>query len=351
MATRWMKHTLVYLLVTLVTTSLMLSCRPPESKGEGFLRERIRERVRERIKERIEERRQEGGGQRPAPEGTAAGETRTLTVQGTQRTYLLYTPKPRPNEPPLPLVIGFHGGRSNPQRFALTTGFDNLAERERFVVAYPAGLEQNWNDGREAEGLPKQNDVAFVSAMIDDIQKVRGIDRRRVYATGISNGGFMTQRLACELNNKIAAFASVAATMPAPLASRCRPGRTVPVLIISSPNDQFVPWQGGKMTRGEGGTILSIPQVVDFWKANNQCTTTSAATLPVSNAVDDGTQISGSTAKGASANSEVTLVQVDGGGHTWPGGNRQPEMLVGKTTQKLNGSQAIWAFFKRHSLP
>jgi polyhydroxybutyrate depolymerase len=348
-----MKRLAIYLFVPWVAVSLLLSCQPSESKGQGIFRKRIRGRVQERIQERIDNRQSgaDGSLSPTSKETNLPGKMRTIIVQGIQRTYLLYGSKANPDQLPMPLVIGLHGGRSNPQRFAQTTGFNTLAERERFMIAYPSGIAQRWNDGRDVAGLPEQDDVAFVSALIDDIQKNQSIDRRRVYATGISNGGFMTQRLACELNNKIAAFASVAATMPAPLASRCRPGRTVPVLIISSPNDQFVPWQGGKMTRGEGGTILSIPQVVDFWKANNQCTTTTAATVPVSNAVDDSTQIIGSTAKGASANSEVTLVQIDGGGHTWPGGNRQPEMLVGKTTQKLNGSQAIWNFFKRHSLP
>lgn len=336
-----MKHTIVCLLVPWGTTSLLLSCHPPESRGQGVFRERIRERVHERVQKGIEDRRQNVGGEEP----------QTFTVQGLQRTYFLYAPKPKLDENPMPLVIGFHGGRSTPQRFAQTTGFNQLAERERFIVAYPAGIEQNWNDGREAEGLPQQNDVAFVSALIDDIQKVRSIDRNKIYATGISNGGFMTQRLACELNHKIAAFAAVAATMATPQAARCHPNRAVPVLMMSSPDDQFVPWQGGRMTRGEGGTILSIPQVVDFWKMNNQCSVTSTVIVPASTGVADGTQIRSFSHQGASPHSEVTLVRIDGGGHTWPGGARQPEWLVGKTTQQLNGSQFIWKFFRRHSLP
>lgn len=338
-----MKHTVIGLLVPWVITSLLLGCHPRESKGQGIFRERIRSRIQDRIKDR----------QLDTEETNLAGESRTITVQSTLRTYLLYRPKAKPqsNEPPMPLVIGFHGGRSNPQRFAQTTRFNAPAERERFSIAYPAGIDQRWNDGRDVPGLPTQDDVAFVSALIDDIQKIQNIDRRRIYATGISNGGFMTQRLACELNHKIAAFASVAATMPVPQSLRCRPGRKVPVLFINSPDDRFIPWQGGAMSQGEGGTILSTPQVVDFWRKNNRTSTTRITPLPTRTGVEDGTQTLSTTSQGTSLHSEVTLVRIDGGGHAWPGGSRQPEWLIGKATQKLDGSQFIWDFFRRHSLP
>ncbi len=346
MSTQMLKHTALCLLSTFLLTSLLASCGTLESRGEGPLRGLIRERMRERFQER----RQEAGGalQRDS-KITAAGESRTLVNQGIERTYVLYTPSSYTSNASAPLVIGFHGGHTTPERFAKTTDFNALAEKEGFIVAYPAGINKNWNDGRDSATLPKQSDVAFVSAMIDDIQNIRKIDSRRIYATGISNGGFMTQRLACQLSNKIAAFASVASTIPAPLAAQCKPNKPVPVLMINSPADAFVPWEGGNMTRGEGGSILSVKQMVTFWRTNNQCLKQDSI-QPQQALTNDGTTVSISRYSGAQNRADVIFARIEGGGHSWPGGARQPEMLVGKTTQNLNATRFIWNFFKTHTL-
>jgi polyhydroxybutyrate depolymerase len=345
-ATQILKHTALCLLSTFLLTSLLVSCDAPESRGEGPLRGLIRERMRERFQQR---RQDAGGGLRKPSDVSMAGETHTLINQGIERTYVLYTPSSYTGKIAMPLVIGFHGGRTTPERFAKTTDFNALADKEGFIVAYPAGIDKNWNDGRESTTLPKQSDVAFVSAMIDNIQQNRKIDSRRVYATGISNGGFMAQRLACELSNKIAAFASVASTMPTSIASGCKPNRLVPILMINSPTDAFVPWDGGKMTRGEGGSILSVRQMVTFWRTNNQCLKQDTIQSPQA-VVKDGTTVSISRYNGAQNRSDVIFVKIDGGGHSWPGGNKQPEIIVGKTTKNLNATQFIWNFFKSHML-
>jgi polyhydroxybutyrate depolymerase len=345
------KYITTVFLTTFMIASVLLGCRASESKGEGISRNQIRERMGERVRNRLGEQRRKPTEENPSPipSMTTAGETRTIMSQGIQRTYLLYTPGRYTENKPTPLVIAFHGGRSNPQRLAMTTDFNTLADREGFIVAYPAGVNQNWNDGRASEGLPQQDDVAFVSTMIDHIQTLRSIDRSRIYATGISNGGFMTQRLACELSQKIAAFAAIAATFPAALADRCRPNKIVPILMMHSPDDRFVPWQGGTMVRGQGGVILSFPQTVDFWKTNNKCTS-SQPVKSLGQAVEDGTEVTITRFTGKTPKTEVISVRIDGGGHTWPSGTGQPEWLVGKTSQKLNASQSIWDFFKRHSL-
>jgi polyhydroxybutyrate depolymerase len=344
-ATQILKHTALCLLSTFFLTSLLASCGAPESRGEGPLRGLIRERMRERLQQK---RPDAGGGLRKPSDISMAGETHTLMNQGIERTYLLYTPSSYTGKSPMPLVIGFHGGHTTPERFAKTTEFNALADKEGFMVAYPAGVDKNWNDGRESATLPKQSDVAFVSAMIDDIQKNHPVDSRRIYATGISNGGFMTQRLACELSNKIAAFASVASTIPTPLAAQCKPNKPVPMLMINSPVDPFIPWEGGNMTRGEGGAIVSVKQMVTFWRTNNQCSKQDIQTQKA--LVKDDTTVSISRYSGLQNRSDVIFARVDGGGHSWPGGNKQPEMLVGKTTRNLNATRFIWNFFKTHTL-
>jgi polyhydroxybutyrate depolymerase len=155
--------------------------------------------------------------------------------------------------------------------------------------------------------------------------------------------------LACELSNKIAAFASVSSTMAAPLATQCQPKKPVPIITIDSPADKFVPWEGGNMTRGEGGSILSVLQMVSFWRTNNHCFQ-QALVQPQQGAVEDGTSVSIVRYTGSHSRSDMIFAIIEGGGHAWPGGVQQPEILLGKTTQNLNATQFIWNFFKGHSL-
>ena len=273
-----------------------------------------------------------------------------IFFQGLDRSYLLYTPPSYNPEEPMPVVIGFHGGTTTAQKFSQTTKFNQLAAQEGFIVVYPQGIDKNWNDGRDVAGLPSQDDVAFVSAVIDDIKKIRNIDSHRIYATGISNGGFFTQRLACQLSDKIAAFASVASTLAQTMSTRCNPNNPVSILLINSPDDKFVPWQGGRMTRGLGGYILSVPDTVRFWQQKNSCSP-QPDVQSVNNNKNGGTSIQISRYAQCKNGSEVILTTIYGGGHTWPNGLGQPQWLVGRTSQKIDGSSYIWNFFKRHTLP
>jgi polyhydroxybutyrate depolymerase len=197
-STDLLKRTTFCLLSTFCLTTLLVSCDTSESRGEGPFRGLIRERIRARMQQ---EGQGSGSGLRQPTDSSAAGEVHKITSQGIERTYFLYTPSSYVSRP-MPLVIGLHGGHTEPGRFSKTTGFNALADKEGFMVAYPVGVNQNWNDGRDNATLPKQNDVAFISAMIDGIQKIRKVDNRRIYAAGMSNGGFMTQRLVlCHSSN------------------------------------------------------------------------------------------------------------------------------------------------------
>src|SRR5262249_51070220 len=135
------------------------------------------------------------------------------------RTYVLHLPRDREPSKPAPLVIAMHGGSGTGEGFPRLThhGFDDLADRDGWIVVYPDGIGKNWNDGRKVERSEayKKNidDVGFISALIDELTSNHAVDRKRVYATGISNGGFMSQRLARDLSSKIAAIAPVAANL------------------------------------------------------------------------------------------------------------------------------------------
>jgi len=293
---------------------------------------------------------------------------RTVFHQGIERSYYLYSPSSYTPDRPMPLLLAFHGGIGQGNDMAVKTGFNDLADKEGFIVIYPNGIDLGaaggqWNDGRNTpEVHPEIDDVSFVRAVIEDLVKFRNIDRKRIYVTGGSNGGFFVQRLACEMYDQIAAVASVSATMAKSLLSRCQPSRAIPILMINGTEDKLVPWAGGQMKFGARGEILSVPDTVAFWRQNNGCSATpKQERLP--DTEPDGTQVVSYHYSGCHKNATVLLYKIEGGGHGWPGGramrqfnqgnfsNRSYENLVGKNTQELNASEIVWQFLRQYTLP
>ncbi len=199
----------------------------------------------------------------------AADDPRSIAVGSQTRHYLLHVPGSIESEKPVPLVLVFHGGGGHDWNMPGFTHFDALADQQSFIVAYPDSTNGNWNDTRE---VSRSDDVGFVRALIDELERSYPIDSHRVYATGISNGGFFSNRLACELTDKIAAIASVAATMPEPLVSSCKPSRPISVLYMQGTQDPLVPIGGGKIgfRRGRSrGTCISLADAEMFWLAHD----------------------------------------------------------------------------------
>ncbi|GIX45849.1 MAG: esterase [Candidatus Tectimicrobiota bacterium] len=276
---------------------------------------------------------------------------RALEVKGMRRTFFLYVPPDYQRHQPLPLVLVFHGGRGSGQGVARTSEFHRLAEREGFLVAYPNGYKKNWNDGRgttepEREGI---DDVAFVKALIDQLSREFVIDRQRIYATGISNGGIFSHRLACELADRLAAIAAVVGPMAAPVASRCRPARPVAVLGIYGTKDPFIPWEGGTVQGGDRGPILGVQATMELWAKLNQCRRhLPREALPVR--VHDGTRVWKETYTDCNKGTEVVLYVVEGGGHTWPPKQyRLRQRITGASSQNIDATDVIWHFFARHA--
>lgn len=274
---------------------------------------------------------------------------RELQHQGLQRHYLLYTPATYRPDNPLPLVIGLHGGYTSPSRFAVTTGFNDLADSDGFLVAYPEGCDRHWNDGRPGVNADI-DDVGFIAALIADIQRHRAVDTQRVYGVGISNGGYMVQRLALELPHTFAAFATVAAALPVPLRVPIQAKTSVSLLMINSRRDNFVPFQGGSSRRGKGGEILSVPDTFEFWRQQCNCHTETTWDMICHFYRGRIGEIEVTRYVNPERGAEVVLIVLDQGGHTWPGGSQQPRWLVGETSKDIDASQLIWAFFQGHRL-
>lgn len=286
--------------------------------------------------------------------GPAAADvqTRTLTIGGTTRSYILFLPDSRTAVQGLPLVVAMHGGMGTAEQMMGFSRFNAVAAREYFAVAYPQGVTRRWNDGRIFRGRSETDadDVGFIRALVADVaQNVTLIDRRRIFATGISNGGFMSFRLGCEAADVFVAIAPVTATMGADLAARCNPAAPVAVLVINGTADPLVPYQGGHVRGPFGslrGAIWSTDQSVAFWTRHNRCAEQPVVTAWPDRDPSDSSRLIESDFR-ACAGGRVRLLRIEGGGHTWPGRAQYlPVALIGPTNRDFDATEAIWNFFK-----
>jgi polyhydroxybutyrate depolymerase len=286
------------------------------------------------------------------PARASADTRRRIVSQGMRRSYLLHLPTAYDGVRPLPVVLNFHGAHGLGSAQRRLTGFNALADAAGFIVVYPNGIRRHWHDDRAVFNTDI-DDVGFVSDVLDDLGVTYAVDPRRVYATGISNGGCFVFSLACRLSTRIAAAAATAAAMPAALPSTCRPEHPISMMMINGTLDWLIPPRGGVLgIRGERGTVLSTEESIGFWRTANACgePAINEAMPDVDNT--DGTTVWERAYRGCGGGTEVTLYTVLGGGHTWPGGRQYlPVRLVGRTSRDLNASETMWRFFQAHALP
>lgn len=264
--------------------------------------------------------------------------TWTLSVGGATRTVNLHVPANYDPTKPAPVVLNFHGFTSNASQEDLLAGMSAKADKEGFIAVHPEGLgsPQSWNAGACC-GYATQNnvdDIAFVNAILDTAEQLLCVDTHRVFSTGMSNGGFLSQRLGCELSTRIAAIAPVAGVMGM---KTCSPSRPVPVMEFHGTADPLVPWGGS--------TSLGFPSVSDTfagWGSRDGCTGQPVETFRKGDSHC-------STYSACASGTTVTLCTVEGGGHTWPGGLPVPSL--GYTTTDLSATDAMWTFFQNNPMP
>ncbi len=282
------------------------------------------------------------------------GETTSrITVDNISRTFIVYVPESYSPTKKSPLIFLLHGGGANAQSMLnISNGedFKSISERDNVLLAVPQGVDKSWNDGRGTKANKQgADDVKFISSLIDYMESHYSVDASRIYATGISNGGFMTSRIGCEIGNKFAAIAAVAATMGVDTPyNSCKPGFALPVMYIHGTSDPIVPFNGGTKTIGAEGAFVSHQQVIDKWIAIDHCNAKPVIThLP--NTTFDGTTITKEEYSGGKDGTEVVSYVIENGGHTWPGGKQYlPKMMIGRVSRDMNGCDVIWDFFKQH---
>lgn len=306
--------------------------------------------LRERIKQRVAERRQgDETDSVGALEIQKPGDyVRLLQHDGLTRTYRIHVPKGYQASKSAPLVLAFHGGGGDMDYMANDEyyGLISKSDAEEFVVVFPNGYSKfksgkfaTWNAGACCATARDNNidDVGFVRKMVASLTRELNINRQMIYATGMSNGGMMAYRLACEMSDTITAIAAVAGTDNT---IHCQPSKPVSILHIHAKNDDRVLFNGGagKKFRDESKVtdFVSVPDSVKKWVVSNSCQSTPVRTLEKSGAY---CEIYAQCEAGVA----VQLCVTDTGGHSWPGGTKPRGSE--SPSQAISANDVMWDFF------
>lgn len=269
----------------------------------------------------------------------------TLPHDGLERSYVFSLPAAASDKSPLVLLL--HGALGTGETTWHYTEFPLLAKREGFILIAPDGIDKVWNDGREATlygRKSKADDVGFLLALIDKAIADYHADPRRIYLSGISNGGMMSYRLLCEHHTRFAAVAPVIATLPLARAERCPAEAVVPIQITLATADPILPWAGGVSDK-TGVAMVSGAETFDYFARRAGCQSSTSTILP--NKTDkDGSTITEISAVGCKA--AVQMLRVDGGGHQWINGRDGwfVRQIIGRANRDADGAELVWSFFK-----
>jgi polyhydroxybutyrate depolymerase len=251
-----------------------------------------------------------------------------------------------------PLLIAFHGGSGQPEQMEKLTGFMAMANEKNFFVAYPEGVNRHWNDGRDLPKRREIDDVEFLVKLIDHLRQSFPIDGKRVYACGISNGGFFAQYLAARVPGILAAVASVAATVHEPMYKGVKPVVPVPIMFVVGKDDPVVPFFGGEieLASRKAGRVVSAEDSFNYWVAANHADLRFVQSeLPVLSE-DDPTRVLKRVYPSGENGKPVVAYIVEGGGHAWPNGwQYYRERYIGKTSQQLDTSRTVVEFCFQNS--
>ncbi len=293
----------------------------------------------------------------PVPMPKVSGTVRQgrLEVRGRERSFCFYLPARLDQHPAL--ILALHGSLMDgaAMRRATAFGFDSIADREGFIVVYPDGYEHHWNDCRavgdyEAKRL-SIDDVSFFWALVDKFVHDYGVARERVFATGVSNGGQMSFRLALEAPDLVRGIAAIAASLPTAENQTCRPvGRPVATMVINGTADPMNPFEGGKvalfgvlMSRG---TVQSTMATMRYWAKLADCTGEPSSEFLPDRDPGDGT-VARRWIWSSETGPDVVLIEVKGGGHTIPHPDVRFQRILGRTSHDFSACEEIWQFFKR----
>lgn len=267
---------------------------------------------------------------------------------GELREYSVFLPSSYQEGQSLPMVFNLHGFGSNVTEQIFYSNLNIVAQEEDFIVVTPQGLVRTTSIGQTGEHWNAYfgtdvDDVDFLNLLIDRVYTDYNIDLARVYSTGMSNGGFMSYRLACELSDRITAIASVAGGVFNIQLNNCSPDRAVPIMQVHGTNDAIVDFDGIPLF------APSIPELVDFWVDLNNCSTP-ADTIEIPNiSTTDNSTVNKLEYNNGDDDAKVWFYIVENGGHTWP--DAAIDLPGEVTNHDFNASEHIWEFFSQFTHP
>lgn len=268
---------------------------------------------------------------------------------GLLREYFVYLPNGYTPGDQLPLVFNMHGiTSSNGEQYSYTGlfgGFNEVADTGQFIICYPNGTKIPDDDGYEwnvgfSFSSSTADDVGFINALIDTLHAHYDILLDRVYATGMSNGGYMAYKLACEIPHRFQAVASVTGSMVPDEFDNCSPGTSIPVMQIHNTADPVVLYDGSEFG-------VAIDPLMEKWRNLNFCSETVDTTAIPDSDVNDGSTVEKISWEDCYSNRKTVLFKINGGGHTWPGST----FVFAPTNNDINASREIWEFFLQYTEP
>ena len=267
--------------------------------------------------------------------------TLNMNYENTNRNFLVHFPPGFSNSQHLPIVFNLHGYSSDAAQQEFYSRMSETSDSNHFIVCYPNGIANSWNSGFTIPYNSSPNDVGFISKIIDTLYTLYNVDLTRVYSCGMSNGGFQSYRLACDLENRIAAIASVTGATTDLQAINCVLSRKIPILEIHGTADPLVPYGGST-------GIKSVEQTISFWLGKDNCSSVNDTVHYPDIDIHDSSTVERIHYASCGSGTEVMFYKITGGGHTWP--NAYINYIYGPTNRDFDASQEIWNFFNRFTL-
>jgi polyhydroxybutyrate depolymerase len=272
----------------------------------------------------------------------AGTQTAKFRYGNKMRSFIIYTPANFDNIQKQPLIINMHGFLTDKSFQFDYTELHKLADIVNCIVVYPDGLDKRWNSGTFADLNSKVDDVGFLGRLIDYMSINYNIDETRVYSTGYSAGGFMSFRVACETTNRLAAISTVGSSMTFSTFDNCSPSRPFPIMMFNGTSDPVTVYNGFF-------DVKPNFQVINLWKNLNSCSNSPVVEQLPNIVTNDNSRVIKETYNCAD-NTEVTLMKIQNGGHTWPG-SKPLLFFLGNTNQDISANEEMWKFFSNYTIP
>src|SRR5262245_41709312 len=280
-------------------------------------------------------------------------EIRHIEHQGVAREFTLYRPATTISAGPRPLIVVLHGLGGNASR-TRNWGYEAVADREGLVVAYPQGIENRWSYGRSVTvrtmrrvGAEQVDDTGFLARLVDRLVSEQLVDRSRVFLVGVSNGGLMAYTAACSMTRRFAAVAALLSSMTNLQIEDCRPDGPISILALGGTADRSMPYGGIKLPHG---SLVSVPDTVEYWRQANKCDQSQIAPVPHRNA-NDPTSVTVTRWSTCADGVEVASYRIEGGGHRAPSlapasdAEREWEQVAGAKNRDIETADEVWKFF------